>query len=256
VKIITWNVNSVKARLPRVTALLEREQPDVLCLQEIKVTGAAFPAFPGYEAAVNGQAGRNGVAILSRQPMSGSEPGFPGDPASDQARVMSASIGGLRLVNVYVVNGKETAAPEYDLKLRWLDAFDDWIKTSSSPSDPLLIVGDFNVTPDDRDVWDAKLWRGRNLASEPERSRIRELLGWGLTDLARSGDEAEFTFWDYRQGAFHRGWGLRIDLALGTEPVAVRTTSVTVDRDERRELSGEGKPSDHAPLIVTLRSVP
>jgi exodeoxyribonuclease III len=257
-KIISWNVNSVHARLPRVTALLARYRPDLACLQEIKTTTEDFPvadfAAVGYQAAVYGQAGRNGVAVLSRTGLADVARGFADDPVPDQARVLSVTAGGVRVVNVYVVNGKEVGAPEYELKLHWLDTLTAWLHSTYQPASPLLVIGDFNVAPDDRDVYDPVAWRGRNLCSEPERQRVHALLDWGLTDLGRVGNSGQgpYTFWDYRQGAFHRGWGLRIDLALGTAPVAARCTDVTVDRDERRPTAGEGKPSDHAPLIVTL----
>lgn len=257
-KVITWNVNSVRARLPRLIALLARHQPDLLCLQEIKTRPEEFPAgevaAAGYQAVVHGQAGRNGVAILTRAPARDPARGFPGDPVPEQARVLSVTTEGIQVVNVYVVNGKQVGTPDYELKLRWLDAFADWLRGSRQPASPLLVAGDFNIASDDRDVYDPGAWRGRNLCSEPERQRLRGLLEWGLTDLGRahSPGPGPYTFWDYREGAFHRGWGLRIDLALATGPVAARCTEVTVDRDERKPTSGEGKPSDHAPLIITL----
>ncbi len=261
-KVITWNINSVHARLPRLIALLARHQPDLVCLQEIKTSSEGFPvgevAAAGYQAVVHGQAGgkagRNGVAVLARTPLTDAACGFPGDPVPEQARVLSVTAGGLQVVNAYVVNGKETGTPEYELKLRWLDAFTGWLRSSCLPTGPLIVAGDFNITPDDRDVYDPEAWRGRNLCSEPERQRLRSLLEWGLTDLTRAHcpGPGPYTFWDYREGAFHRGWGLRIDLALATAPVAARCTAVTVDRDERKPTSGEGKPSDHAPLIITL----
>jgi exodeoxyribonuclease-3 len=169
--------------------------------------------------------------------------------------VVSATVGGTRVVCVYVVNGKAVGAPAYEVKLAWLDALRTWLAAVRDPSDPVLVCGDFNVAPDDRDVWDADLWRGQNLASEPERERLRALLSWGLTDLGRrsAGDvSGPFTYWDYTAGAFHKGWGLRIDLALGSAPVTDRLASVEVDRNERKPTAGEGKPSDHAPVIVTL----
>jgi exodeoxyribonuclease III len=257
-KIISWNVNSIHARLPRVTALLARDQPDLVCLQEIKTTTGQFPAGDfaaiGYQAAVHGQAGRNGVAVLSRTTLTDVASGFTDDPVPDQARVLSVTAGGLRFVNVYVVNGQAVGTPEYQLKLRWLDALTTWLRQTYQADSPLMVLGDFNVAPDDRDVYDPVAWRGRNLCSEPERSRIHALLDWGVTDLGRAGNPGPgpYTFWDYRQGAFHRGWGLRIDLALATAPVAARRTAVTVDRDQRKPTAGEGKPSDHAPLVVTL----
>jgi exodeoxyribonuclease III len=257
-KIISWNVNSIRARLPRVTALLARHRPDLVCLQEIKTSTGDFPAAElaaaGYQAAVHGQAGRNGVAVLSRTELTDAARGFADDPVPEQARVLSVTAGGMSVVTVYVVNGRQVGDPEYELKLRWLDAFTSWLRRTYQAASPLLVLGDFNVAPDDRDVYDPVAWRGRNLCSEPERRRVRTLLDWGLADLGRVGNPGSgpYTFWDYRQGAFHRGWGLRIDLALATAPVATRCTAATVDRDERRPTAGQGKPSDHAPLIITL----
>jgi exodeoxyribonuclease III len=261
-KIISWNVNSIHARLPRVTALLDQYRPDLVCLQEIKTSTEEFPAADfaalGYQAAVYGQAGRNGVAVLARSELTDVARGFADDPVPEQARVLSVTAGGTRVINVYVVNGREVGAPEYELKLHWLDAFTSWLRSTYQATSPLLVIGDFNVAPDDRDVYDPVAWRGRILCSEPERRRVRALLDWGLTDLGRVGNSGQgpYTFWDYRQGAFHRGWGLRIDLALATAPVAARRADVTVDRDERRPTAGEGKPSDHAPLIVALTPGP
>ena len=166
-KIITWNVNSVHTRLPRLIALLARHQPDLVCLQEIKATAEAFPATEvaaaGYQSVVHGQAGRNGVAVLARVPVTDVVRGFAGDPVPEQARVLSVTADGLRVVCVYVVNGKEVGAPEYELKLRWLDAFAAWLRASQRPTDPLIVAGDFNITPDDRDVYAPDVWRGRNL---------------------------------------------------------------------------------------------
>lgn len=258
-KVITWNVNSIRMRLARTKALLRRHEPDVLCLQELKMAEEAFLAEEfaslGYRSAVFSHAGRDGVAILSTEPLTDVTRGFAGDPAPDQARVLSGSVAGIRIVNLYVVNGVAVGTPQYDLKLRWLDALSAWLRSEQEPSDPILAVGDFNVTPEDADVHDPEKWRGLNLASEPERERIRALLSWGLVDLMRLHHDGPgpFTYWDYRAGAFHRGWGLRLDLALGTRPVADRCTDVWVERDERKPTFGEGKPSDHAPVILTLR---
>ncbi len=257
-KIISWNVNSVRARLDRLLALLERHRPDVLCLQETKATDELFPAdvvrAAGYHAAVHGQKTYNGVALLTREPVADVIHGFPGDPIPEQARVISAHVGGVRVVDVYVVNGKEVGDPKYDLKLAWLDALTAWIRDAHDPATPLVITGDFNIAPGDRDVHDPERWKDRVLCSDPERARLTEMLDWGLTDLHRrvAPDEQVFTWWDYRGGAFPRDHGLRIDLALGTAPVAERVTAVTVDREERKKTSGEGNPSDHAPLIVEL----
>jgi exodeoxyribonuclease-3 len=257
-KIVTWNVNSIRMRCARAQQLLVRHAPDLLCLQELKVADQEFPAAEfeelGYRVVLHGQAGRNGVAMLSRAPLSDVARGFPGDPLPEQARVVSAMLDGIRVVDVYVVNGRAVGTPEYELKLRWLDALVSWLSTEHDPGGPLLVVGDFNVAPEDRDVHDPARWRGLNLCSDPERERIKALLEWGFVDLMRlhEAGPGPFTWWDYREGAFHRGWGLRLDLTLGTPPVADRCTDVTVERDERKPTFGEGKPSDHAPVIVTL----
>ena len=256
-KIITWNVNSVRVRLDRLLALLERHQPDVVCLQETKATDDVFPRLPieqaGYHVAIHGQKSYNGVAIVSREPVENVEHGFDNNPVPEQARVILADIpGGPRVVNLYVVNGKALGTEAYDIKLAWLDALTAWLAAKHDPSDPLLLCGDFNIAPDDRDVYDPKIWKDRVLVSDPERDRLRSLLDWGLQDLLRvHTDEAgHFTWWDYRHGALHRGWGLRIDLMLATKTLATRSVSIEVDREERKASTGEGKPSDHAPLMA------
>jgi exodeoxyribonuclease III len=258
VRVVTWNVNSIRQRLERAKALLERHRPDVLCLQETKVTDEDFPSDEframGFESATLGQKAYNGVAILSRSSMSDVRFGFPGDPVPEESRVICGLVGGVRVICAYGVNGKQVNSPSYEVKLAWFDALAAWIFEAFDPGEPLLLVGDLNVAPDDRDVHDPGLWRGKNLASEPERDRIRRILQWGMVDLLRSLEDGPgpFTWWDYRAGSFHRGWGLRIDLALGTRPVAERCTAVTIDREERKPSTGEGKPSDHAPVIVDL----
>ena len=260
-KIVTWNVNSVRQRLPRLLGVLARHEPDIACLQETKVTDGDFPArelrSAGYYSAAYGQKAYNGVAILAREPLADVRLGFRGDPAPEEARVLAATVGEFRVVDVYVVNGKSTGNPAYQVKLAWLDALAEHLAATEDPAKPLIVTGDFNVAPSDLDVHDVRLWAGKNLASEPERERIRRLAAWGLADLGRSfagpDEQGPFSWWDYRAGAFHLGWGLRIDLMLGTMPVADRLVSVHVDRDERKPTSGEGKPSDHAPVILTLR---
>ena len=258
-KIVTWNINSIRQRLARVLAMLERHEPDVVCLQETKVEDADFPTMEigaaGYEFATLGQRGYNGVAILSKVGLENVRSSFEGDPVPEQSRVLVARAGDIDVVCVYVVNGKAVGDPAYETKLAWLDALHAWIAATYAPSSPLLVAGDFNVTPDDRDVWDPVLWAGQNLASEPERQRLHAMFDWGLVDLGRkfAGDvTGPFAFWDYKAGAFHKGWGLRIDLALGTKLIAERLKDVMVERDERKPTFGEGKPSDHAPVIVTL----
>lgn len=265
-KLITWNVNSVRSRMERTVALLERHQPDVVCLQEIKVADGEFPAADferlGYRSAIYGQKTYNGVAILSREPVTDVTRGFPGDPVPEEARVIAATVagspfdpqGGLRLVNLYVVNGQSVGSDKYSRKLAWLDALTRWLSDSHDPGTPLLLVGDFNIAPEERDVHDPERWRGKVLFSDPERERLDRMLAWGLRDLQRvhTDEGGLYTWWDYRMGAFHRGWGLRIDLGLGTAPVAERLTEVAIDREERKTSTGEGKPSDHAPVIFTF----
>ena len=211
----------------------------------------------GYRSRSYGQKAYNGVAVLTRAPSELAEPilGFGGDPVPDESRVLSGSVDGLKVVDIYAVNGKSVGDPAYGVKLQWFEALTAWLDGSSSPKSPLVVAGDFNVAPTDLDVHDPPLWSGKNLASDPEREQVRRLLDWGLVDLGRvaAGHETgPFTWWDYRMGAFHRGWGLRIDLVLGTKAVADRLVSVEVDRQERKPTAGEGKPSDHAPVIVTL----
>jgi exodeoxyribonuclease-3 len=259
VKVATWNVNSIRQRLPRLLAMLARHEPDIVCLQETKVTDDDFPfdelAASGYGALSFGQRAYNGVAVLSRHALEEVSRGMPDDPVPDEARLLAARTGGLTVASVYAVNGKSIEHPAYATKLAWFDAFRVWTMEMFTVGEPLVLAGDFNVAPDDRDAHDPELWRGKNLASEPERARIASLEGLGLTDLGRAaaGDvEGPFTWWDYRMGAFHRGWGLRIDLLLGSAPVAERLVSVEVDREERKPTSGEGKPSDHAPVVLTL----
>jgi exodeoxyribonuclease-3 len=252
-KIVSWNINSVRARLSRLLAWLERHQPDVLCLQETKVTDGEFPRLEieamGYSLETDGQKGYNGVAILSRGAFSEVARGFPGGDES-QKRVIAATVYGIRIVNLYVPNGKSVGSEYYAFKLEWLTRFLSFLDAEHVPSEPLLVCGDLNIAPEDRDTYDPDVWRGRILCSEPERERFRALLDWGLSDALRLGTEdgGIFTWWDYRMGGFRRNKGLRIDHFLVTRPVAERVREVVVDREER----GGDKPSDHAPLVVTL----
>ena len=257
-KIISWNINSMRPRMARLAALLERHQPDVLCLQETKVQDELFPVEAveemGYQATFFGQKTYNGVALLTREEPTDVSRGFPDDPIPEQARAIAGTVGGIRVVNLYVVNGQALDSPKFPIKLAWLDALAAWIEEQHSPAEPLIMVGDFNIAPDDRDVHDPAKWSGKVHASEPERQRLAGLVDWGFVDLHRRHTEEPgvYTWWDYRFGAFHRGWGLRIDLALGTATVAERLVEVGIDREERKKSTGEGSPSDHAPLIVTL----
>ncbi len=257
-RLISWNVNSVRQRLARMVGVLQRHQPDVLCLQETKVEDHLFPSeslvMQGYRAAVYGQKTYNGVAFISRNKAEDVQRGFDGDPVPDHARVISGKFGDVNVVDVYVVNGKSTSDPMYEVKLEWLRNLQATIAARYSPDDPLVILGDYNIAPTDIDVHDPEAWRERILCSTPERQALQRFLDWGMTDLFREvePEDAGFTWWDYRNMGFPRNEGLRIDLALGTKPVLERLENVFVDREERKESSGEGKPSDHAPLVVDI----
>jgi len=256
-RIATWNVNSLNKRLPRVEEWLEYAAPDVLCLQETKLADDAFPQLTfealGYEVAHHGQGQWNGVAILSKVGVSDVTSGFEdiADPYEGDARLLTAKCGGIQMVSVYVPNGREVGTDFYERKLAWLEALRDWVAATSAPDDPIAIVGDFNVAPDDRDVWSPKAFVGSTHVTEPERAAVAALEEWGLVDAFREVYDSDglFTYWDYRRGDFHQHRGMRIDLALVTRPVAERITWAIVDRNARK-----GKlPSDHAPLVIDLR---
>lgn len=283
-RVISWNVNSVRARLPRLLAFLRRHEPDVVCLQETKVSDDDFPTVEvesaGYRTLLYGQQSYNGVAILIHDPARRSnlmafgadaasdkdtsgEPGldeprdvrrgFPSDPVPEETRVVSACVGGYRLVNVYVVNGAPRDSDDFDIKRRWMAALGEW-QQSLPAEPPLLMVGDFNVAPDDRDVWDPEGLRDRIHCTDEERKWLRTLKGDRLRDLLRaSGDTTDsYTWWPYQDDAFERNEGLRFDLMLGDQEVVENVERVWVDLDERRPSSAKGTPSDHAPLIVDL----
>jgi len=255
-RIATWNVNSLKARLPRVEEWLGYAQPDVLCLQETKLSDDAFPqlAFSalGYDSVHLGQGQWNGVAILSRVGIDGVTSGFGElvDPYEGDARMLAADCGGVRVVSVYVPNGREVGTEFYERKLEWLDRLREWLATTAKPSDSVAIMGDFNVAPEDRDVWSVKAFEGATHVTGPEREAVARLREWGMVDAFRAvyDDDRLFTYWDYRRGDFHQHKGMRIDLVLVTEPVARRVTWALVDRNARK---GQ-QPSDHAPVVVDL----
>ena len=257
-RVVTWNVNSIKSRFERFLALLEREGPDVVLLQELKVSDDAFPLMElqalGYHAVVNGQQPYNGVGIVAREHPVEIARAFPGDPAPGESRMIAARVGDLTVVSVYVINGRAVGTPTFEAKLAWLAGLRTWIATTFDPTEPLIVGGDFNVAPDDRDVWAPALWRGQCHFTDEEHAALDALRAWGLIDLFRIHDQdaGRFTWWDYRQGAFHKGEGLRIDLLWGTASVAARCTEVRIDRNERRPKAGPGAPSDHAPVIATL----
>jgi exodeoxyribonuclease III len=256
-RLATWNVNSLNKRLPRVEEWLEIAAPDVLCLQETKLADDAFPQLTfealGYEVAHHGQGQWNGVAILSKVGLTKVTSGFEDlvDPYEGDARLLTAECGGIRMISVYVPNGREVGSDFYERKLAWFGCLREWLAATYSPDVPLAIVGDFNVAPEDRDVWSPKAFVGSTHVTEPERAAVTALEEWGLVDAFRSvyDQDGLFTYWDYRRGDFHQHRGMRIDLALVTQPVADRVTWALVDRNARK-----GKlPSDHAPLVIDLR---
>lgn len=253
-KIATWNVNSIAARLPLVVRWLESAGPDVLCLQEIKCVDNRFPAEAfaelGYASAVYGQPTYNGVAILSRMPIDDVRRGLPGDESDAQARVIEALVGGVRIVDVYVPNGAFVGSEKYVFKLDWLARLRSHLDESFSSDAPVLLCGDFNVAPEDRDVHDPKKWEGQVLCSEPERDAIEKVREWGFVDTFRlhTAEAGHFSWWDYRAAAFRRNAGLRIDHVWVTPSLAKLCTGAWIDKETR----AWERPSDHAPVIVEL----
>ncbi len=254
-KIATWNVNSLNVRLPHVLDWLERERADIFCLQETKVEDANFPAAEleaaGYRCAFSGQKAYNGVAILARAALADVERGVPG-AADDQKRVVSATAGDIRVVCAYVPNGQAVGTEKYEYKLRWLREFVDWLRRELARHPRLVVLGDYNVAPEDRDVHDPRLWAGQVLCSEPERAGFRRLLELGLKDAFRLFDQPEksFTWWDYRLNAFKRNMGLRIDHILVSPALAAECRSCVIDRAPR----ARERPSDHAPVVAELEA--
>lgn len=253
-RIATWNVNSLKVRQERVEDWIAYAQPDVLCLQETKLADSAFPALAfsalGYESAHCGQGRWNGVAILSRIGLDDIVAGFSdgAENQADEARLLWATCGGVRVGSVYVPNGRVVGSEHYEAKLEWLGRLRSQVSAKCDPSAPMVICGDFNVAPDDRDVWDPTKLHGGTHVSLPERAAVEALADWGLVDVFRSRHQEErlYSWWDYRAGDFHQHRGLRIDLILATRTLADEATYVLIDRFARK-----GKlPSDHAPLLA------
>jgi len=255
VKIATWNVNSLKVRLPQVLDWLAAQRPEVLCLQETKLEDRAFPfaeiAAAGYRAIHHGQKTYNGVAILARAEAADVVRGIAGLEDA-QARVIAATFGDLRVVCAYFPNGQAVGSDKYEYKLRWLAALNAWLKDEMGRHARLAVLGDYNIAPEDRDVYDAQAWRGQVLCSEPERAAFRALAALGLKDAFRlfAQPDKTFTWWDYRMLAHQRNHGLRIDHILLSPALAEACTACTVDRAPRKL----ERPSDHAPVIAELAS--
>jgi len=254
-RIATWNVNSVRARLPRLLAWLSERRPDVVLLQETKCVDESFPCQPiedlGYSVAACGQKTYNGVAILSRKKIEDVARGFPGDEEGAERRVIAATVEGVMLLNVYVVNGESVGSDKYQKKLRWMARLAELVDTYDMAREKIVVAGDFNVTFDDRDVYDPVEWREEIFCSTPEREALARILAPGLADSFRAFHEegGHYTWWDFRTRGFERGnRGLRIDHLLLSRPALEACTGVEIDREAR---AGE-KPSDHAPVVATL----
>jgi exodeoxyribonuclease-3 len=256
-RVATWNVNSLRIRLEQLLAWLERARPDVLALQETKLPDEAFPAdelrAAGYASACSGQKSYNGVALLVRSETAG-EPGaivrdMPGydDP---QRRVLAATVGGMRVINLYVPNGQAVDSDKYYYKLGWLRALRGWLRAELAVHPRLVVLGDFNIAPEDRDVHDPAAWVGSVHVSPDERAALRALLELGLTDVFRKFEQPprSFSWWDYRAGALRRNEGLRIDLLLASAALAERCTACEIDREPRLA----ERASDHTPVIATF----
>jgi len=260
VRIATWNVNSVKQRVPRLLPWLDQRQPDVVCLQETKLGDSAFTALlggelagRGYELAVHGEARWNGVAILSRAGLEDVQTGLAGGPGfpDPEARAIAATCGGIRVHSVYVPNGRVPESEHYRYKLAWLAALREVV---SAGPEAAVVCGDMNIAPTDADVFDPAAYLGQTHVTPPERAALAELQSLGLHDVVRERWPAErvFTYWDYRAGMFHKDCGMRIDLVLASAPVAGRVQAAWVDRQARKGTA----PSDHAPVIVDLDEAP
>jgi exodeoxyribonuclease-3 len=260
VRIATWNVNSVKQRVPRLLPWLDQRQPDVVCLQETKLGDGAFEALlgeecasRGYAVALHGEAQWNGVAILSRTGLDDVLAGVPGAPGfpSPEARAVSATCGGIRVYSVYAPNGRVPQSDHYRYKLAWLAALREMVRAGPQVA---LVCGDMNIAPADIDVFDPTAYAGQTHVTPPERAALAELQAVGLRDVIRDRwpSERVFSYWDYRAGMFHQDLGMRIDLILATATVAERVRAAWVDRQARKG----SKPSDHAPVIVDLDEAP
>jgi exodeoxyribonuclease III len=259
-RVASWNVNSIKQRLPRFLPWLDERQPDVVCLQETKLGDDAFAQVlgdelsrRGYEAALHGEPTWNGVAILSKVGLGDPVKGIPGAPGfpDPEARAVSATCGGIRVTSVYVPNGRSPGSEHYAYKLAWLGALRDMVAKGPEAA---IVCGDMNIAPTDEDVFDPQAYVGHTHVTAPEREALAELIQLGLHDVVREHwpEERIFTYWDYRAGMFHQDLGMRIDLILASTPVAARVKAAWIDRQARK---GRG-PSDHAPVMVDLDEAP
>lgn len=252
IRLVSWNVNSINARLERVQAFCETWRPDILCLQETKCEEENFPAEVfeklGYYCSVAGQKSYNGVAVLSTAEPSRVDKGFGDGEDDDQARFLRTDVNGIPILNAYVPNGGAVGSEKFDYKLHWLGRLRKYLDRQHGKDEPLALTGDFNVAPEDRDVHDPEAWRDRILFSEPEKAALKNVVDFGLKDTFRlfSQEEGKFSWWDYRMLAFPKNRGLRIDFIFATDPLADRCRTAWIERNERK---GK-KPSDHAPCVA------
>jgi exodeoxyribonuclease-3 len=262
-KLATWNVNSLRARMGWVEEWLRTREPDVLVMQETKLADDDFPTKRflelGYESVHHGNGRWNGVAIVSRVGIANERGGFHDDEGPvEERRIISADCGGIHVVGVYVPNGRTVPSEHYDAKLVWLGRLADELVATTAPERDVVVCGDFNVAPADDDVWDITHFVGMTHVTEPERDGVQKLVSWGLVDAMRiihPEGPGPFSWWDYRAGAFHKGMGMRIDLALISRSLADRLVDAQVDRDARK-VFGAHKPSDHAPVVLEFSEVP
>jgi exodeoxyribonuclease-3 len=253
-KVASWNVNSLNVRLPHVLAWCAAESPDILALQETKLTDEKFAAkalepmnSAGYHCIHSGQPTYNGVALFSRSPGSDVVTDVP-DLEDPQRRILAATFGDLRVIDLYVVNGKEVGSDKFTYKMRWLDHVTEWIASELKRHERVIVLGDFNIAPDDRDVYDPEAWKDGILCSMEERAALARITELGLTDTFRMFEQPEksYSWWDYRQAAFRRGMGLRIDLVLASKPLAELCSAAYIDVEPRRQQ----QPSDHTPVVA------
>ena len=250
-KIASWNVNSLNVRLPHVLAWCEVAQPDVLALQEIKMTDDKYPVQAltdiGYQSVYAGQKTYNGVAILSKLPAADPVTDIPGldDP---QRRILAATIGGIRVINLYVVNGSEVGSEKFTYKLHWLEQVTRFLKSQLAEHGHVVVLGDFNIAPHDRDVHDPEAWKDKILCSKPERDALQRILDLGLVDTYRQFEQQpdSFSWWDYRMAAFRRNMGMRIDLVLASSELSKLCSASYIDKEPRQQ----ERPSDHTPVIA------